>query len=308
MQPLKYPKTYKEQIDLLKSRKLQIDDNMRAEDILSHVNYYRLINAYSLDLYDTSPSVIPKTIYRPGVSLEQIYDIYQFDMKLRHILFELIEYFELVFRTRLAYYMAQHYCATAYLRKELHYNEERYHEFLAALEREKSAQQRSPIVLHHTEYYDGVLPVWAMVEIVTFGTLSKLFKNLVFEAQRGIAASHGTNPLLFSSHLNSFVSVRNVCAHYGRIYNTNLSARPMLPKHGPRLNEYKIFSTIYLLYGYIEEPLLKLSLYYRLRGAIVQHSSIELEKIGFPQDWEPLLRERIGLPAEDIAGSDSETE
>lgn len=291
MNPLKIPLTLDQQIELLNSRGLQIGDQKQAKEILARLNYYRIINAYSLDLYaDTE-----KHIYQSGVSLAQIYDIYEFDTKLRHIVFELIEYFELKFRTALSYYLANNFCATAYMRAELYQNETFYTDFLVDLNRERGAQQRSLIVQHHDAHYGGNLPVWAMVEIVSFGTLSKLFKNLLPKYQREIAKIYHTYPPLLSSWLNAFVLVRNICAHYGRLYNRNLLARPRIPKNAPALNNYKIFSVIYLLYQYVEDPSLKLSLYCRLTNAITQHSFVELDKIGFPVNWDNIIRTEIGL-------------
>ena len=31
---------------------------------------------------------------------------------------------------------------------------------------------------HHFRKHDGAIPIWAIVEVVSFGTLSKLIKNL----------------------------------------------------------------------------------------------------------------------------------
>lgn len=301
MNPLKVPLTLDQQISLLKSRGLIIPDDKRAKEILARLSYYRVINAYSLGLYITDPTKQQNHIYQAGITLEQIYDIYEFDTKLRHIVFELIEYFELKFRTTISYYIANNFCATAYLRPELYCSVDYYNDFLVDLNREKNAQQRSLIVQHHDTHYGGTLPIWAMAEIVSFGTLSKLYKNLLPEHKRKIASIYRTYPDLLSSWLNSFVLVRNICAHYGRLYNRNLLARPKIPKSSPQLDNYKIFSVVYLLYKYVDDQLLKLSLYYRLKNAIVQHTFVELDKIGMPTDWEKLIRTEIGLPEGDLA-------
>ena len=297
---LKTPLTLDEQVALLQSRGLVIDDLKSAKEILAKTNYYRLINAYSLGLYDTSSDIEPKTKYQPGISLNQLFDIYQFDAKLRHIVFELIEHFELTFRTALAYYLAHKYCATAYLRPEIYYDYGLYQSFLGDLKREKVVQQRALIVQHHNATYRGTLPVWAMVEVTSFGTISKLYKNLNGRAQRDIASIYHTYSDLLTSWLNAYVSVRNVCAHYGRLYNANLLSRPKIPKNGPPLNNYKIFSVIYLLFKQVDDNLLKLSLYLRLSAAIATHTYVEPSKIGFPSNWVELLRENIGLPKEDM--------
>ena len=41
-------KTYREQLDILRSRNLIIENEERAIDILRRVNYYNLINGYKL--------------------------------------------------------------------------------------------------------------------------------------------------------------------------------------------------------------------------------------------------------------------
>lgn len=300
MSALKKPLTLSEQIDLLKSRGLVIQDESRAKDILSRLNYYRLINAYSLGLRVPGKDGRPTDQYRPGISLDYIYNIYEFDVKLRHIVFELIEYFEVQFRSAFSYFIGNRCCATAYLRPELYNNSDYFEEFLSDLEREKRAQQTSPIVFHHNQVYNGNFPVWVMVEVVSFGVLSKLYKNLKTEYKRDIAKLYRTHYTLLESWLNSFVLVRNICAHYGRLYDRKLTSRPKMEKKSYPLDSSRVFAVIYLLYRYIDDPLLKLSSYYRLKNAVVTHA-VELEKVGMPPDWEALLRAEIGLSEEDIA-------
>lgn len=73
-------KTYDEQISLLKSRGLIISDDDKAREILKRMNYYRL-SAYSLTLRKDD-------VFYPGVSIEDIVALYDFDAKLRSIIFE----------------------------------------------------------------------------------------------------------------------------------------------------------------------------------------------------------------------------
>lgn len=67
-------KTYDEQISLLKSRGLIISDDDKAREILKRMNYYRL-SAYSLTLRKDD-------VFYPGVSIEDIVALYDFDAKL----------------------------------------------------------------------------------------------------------------------------------------------------------------------------------------------------------------------------------
>ena len=67
-------KTIDEQLNILKSRGLTIDDEEKASDFLLHNNYYR-VSGYSLTL--RNHDVFSKT-----ASFQNIIDIYSFDHEL----------------------------------------------------------------------------------------------------------------------------------------------------------------------------------------------------------------------------------
>lgn len=71
---VKPPKTYKEQIEIYKSRNLYIEDSEYAEKVLQRVNYYRL-SAYGLTMKDP----IIKNQYIQGASFMKILSLYEFD-------------------------------------------------------------------------------------------------------------------------------------------------------------------------------------------------------------------------------------
>ncbi|UOF90092.1 Abi family protein [Fodinisporobacter ferrooxydans] len=68
---LKPPATFEEQIQILKSRGLIIEDEDFAIRTLKKINYYRL-SAYGLSLKQNDQ-------YQPGVTFNQIYALYEFD-------------------------------------------------------------------------------------------------------------------------------------------------------------------------------------------------------------------------------------
>ncbi len=71
-------KTLDEQIEILKSRGLIINDENFARDFLLKNNYYR-ISGYSLTLRNND-------VFYPETSFQNIVDIYSCDHDLRHIL------------------------------------------------------------------------------------------------------------------------------------------------------------------------------------------------------------------------------
>ncbi|MET0017150.1 Abi family protein [Oscillibacter sp.] len=290
MAALKLPKSYSDQIEMLKNRGLHFNDEAQAQVILSRVNYYRLVNAYSLGLYSRTCDPDAEPSYADGVSFFQIYDLYCFDTKLKQIVSSLIEPFELEFKTKLAYYLSLKYCSTCYLNPGIFESRSFYDNFIQELEREKRQQCRSPIIKHHDEKYGGVLPLWVAVEILSFGAVSKMFKNLNGADRREFSRINYNIPEAYlTSWLGCFVEARNICAHYGRLYNKNLVSRARMFANYSSINGYKIFSVIFLLYKLVPDTSLKVSLAVRLEAMLAQHRSVELNKIGFPENWSEIL-------------------
>ena len=162
-------KSYDEQIALLKSRGLIINNDETAKDILKRMNYYRL-SAYSLTLRKNDQ-------FYPGVSIEDIVSLYDFDADLRKIIFEFSEIAETSARAYIAYYYAQKYGPLGYLNNQNFESELNHSIFLKEL---FSAIKRSSdiFVIHHKEDLEGIYPVWVAIEETTFGALSKFYKNM----------------------------------------------------------------------------------------------------------------------------------
>src|SRR5437588_12858385 len=95
---VKPPTTYKEQVELVKSRNLHIESSENAEKVLHRINYYRL-TAYGLTLKDP----LNKDKYINGSSFNKMLSLYEFDRRLRLSLLGLLETIEVAFRTHISY-------------------------------------------------------------------------------------------------------------------------------------------------------------------------------------------------------------
>lgn len=94
-------KTIDEQIELLQSRNLHIENKETAKEILLNNNYYYLINGYK-DLFLNRNS---KTeMFRNKTTLEEIYSLYEFDRKIRIIFLEYVLLIERKIDTYIATY------------------------------------------------------------------------------------------------------------------------------------------------------------------------------------------------------------
>ena len=80
---IKEPKTFEEQIEMLKSRNLTIGNDEEAIGILQKVNYYRL-TAYMLT-HKTRGGTYD------GISIQDVYGFYQFDKGFRNLILPMLE-------------------------------------------------------------------------------------------------------------------------------------------------------------------------------------------------------------------------
>ena len=73
-------------------------------------------------------------------------------------------------------------------------------------------------------------PSWLMVETLALGQLSMVYRNLRRRADKtAVARSVGLTAPLLSSWLETYVRVRNICAHHGRLWNVGLGDYPKIP-------------------------------------------------------------------------------
>jgi abortive infection bacteriophage resistance protein len=281
---LKPPLTYEQQVEKMKSRNLIIGDETFAIEKLKTNNYYR-ISAYTLHLKKDD-------VFLPGTTFEQIIRLYDFDANFRSILTPVLERIEIAFRTHVAYLLANKYGdPLSYREKNCFVNEVFHSKFLEELDREID-RSKEIFAQHHRKKYDGQFPIWVAVELMSFGTLSKLFGNMKNEDQNEIAKEHYSIPGEYAvSWLRTLSYVRNLCAHYARLYNKNLTIKPKLfarEKH--RIDNRKIFAAILVMKRLTKEETSWRTFLASLVGLIETYNDvIDLKLIGFPDNWYDLL-------------------
>ena len=165
--------TIEEQVENLKSIGLIVNDEEYAKKILNDISYFRLIKAYSLNLKPKNGN------YESAVTFEQIVELYLFNANFRQIIFPEIEKVEINVRCRIANYFAEQYGVLGYLEADNFINPEYHQAFLDDIEEEIRRNSKAPFVKNFRDNYEGGnLPIYALVEVFSFGTLSKFYKNM----------------------------------------------------------------------------------------------------------------------------------
>lgn len=212
--------TYQEQIDILKRHGCVIHDETYCVQKLTQVNYYRL-SAYFLPFKQADGR------YRDGTSFYTVYRIYEFDRKLRGILLSAVEEVEIFLRARFSYYHAHQYGPTGYLNPENYSPKHNAEKFQDTISREIESNKKVLFVKHHVENYEGIFPIWVITELFTFGMLSHFYSDLTRHDQKYLARElFGSIPKNVISWLRCCTDLRNICAHYGRLYYRVFPAVP----------------------------------------------------------------------------------
>ncbi|KXA30189.1 Abi-like protein [Peptoniphilus harei] len=265
---------------------LLVEDKTYAKKILGRISYYRLIKAYSITLKKDGR-------YISGISFEDIVSLYKFDRELRQLIFEIIEHIEVSLRAVITNYFSLKYGNFGY--KDLSNvgkYKNRYKEALNDLERETKRNRRSPFIKNFKDNYEGgEIPLYAVIEVASFGTLSKMYKNMKNEDKSKIAKVFHTDYHYFESWIENFAYIRNICAHYGRLYGAKLTKSPKLYKEYLKNNisNNTIFATLVNLKIVSEEENYK-NFYHDLTALIARYENIELRHVGFIENWKELLK------------------
>lgn len=255
MTNLKEWKTFEDQLELLRGRGLHVDDDAAALSYLQRIGYYRLSGYWyplrELDRIASSEASEPvrRDTFMPGSRFKDVVRLYVFDKKLRLLALDALERIELAVRVDVAYLLGKHDACAHENANCLHGNFSKrpiksgrdrgrtQHEVW--LEKYQSLLHRSrkaPFVEHHQAKYGGRLPVWVAIELWDFGLLSHLLSGLRYEDQQIIAARYGAESgKTFAGWFRSLNFIRNVSAHHGRLWNTNVLELCPVPSDWPNM-------------------------------------------------------------------------
>jgi abortive infection bacteriophage resistance protein len=225
--------TISQQIDQLKSRGLTIPNEGLATAYLSNISYYRLGEYWYVMQSDKE-----NHIFKPNSNFTDVLALYNFDAKLRILLFEVIEKIEISLRTKLIYHLSHEIDPWWFQNFTLFNDSMALVKTLANLEDELSRSKDVTIKNHKKKHKDDLRfpPAWKSLEQTSFGALSKLYGNLkpTVKSKDTIARELGAvNHTYLPSWLQSIAQIRNFCAHHSRLWNRNLPGAPKLLSKPP---------------------------------------------------------------------------
>jgi abortive infection bacteriophage resistance protein len=240
--------TFNEQLNLLKSRGLEITDDAIALEYLRRLGYYRL-SGYWYPCRKIIPSQAIKPVrpqredkFMPGSRFQDVVGLYVFDKKLRLIILDAIERVEVAIRVDIAYQLGSRDSFAYNNSALLHGNFTKKTNPKTGLTRHEEwlekhdqliSRSKEDFAEHYKFKYGLPLPIWVAIELWDFGLLSKFYQGMTVNDKEVIAKKYNVpNWQIMESWLRCLNYVRNVVAHHGRLWNRNLIDQPKLGARG----------------------------------------------------------------------------
>jgi abortive infection bacteriophage resistance protein len=228
--------TYEQQIQKLKGKSLVISNEESAKATLRRYGYFALITGYK----DLLKNRTTKN-YQDGTTFEDIVAIYQFDEQLRELTLRYLLHIERHIRSALSY----GFCMVYGENQREYLNRDNYDISSPYKEKEVTKlinKYLSPLIMRRTQYayiehhkskHQNV-PLWVLVNALTFGTLSKMYEYSKPQVQSAVSIEfEGISEQQLKQLLEVLTDFRNVCAHNERLFTYRCAKHdiPDLPLH-----------------------------------------------------------------------------
>lgn len=225
--PVRSPR---ELVEHLIAKGLTVADREQAESLLERVSHYRF-KGYALAFRDGRDPAKP---FLQHTSFTDIIARMEFDSQLRLHVMAGIEPIEIAFRTAVNEHMSRQHCSPFWYTEEgLFCQDFDFTGFLSKA-RKNFECSKELFVRHYREHYDYpyMPPGWMLIEVTTFGMWSKLYAGLLDHVDKdAVADRFGPYPhAVFASWMHCISTLRNLCAHHGRLWNKIFGVQPKIPR------------------------------------------------------------------------------
>ena len=217
---MKVFKTIQEQISILESKGLIIDDYLFTEDILIRENYF-FISGYR-HLFLKSPK---ERNFIKGTTFRELYALFNFDRQVRNIVFKNLLIIENNLKSIISYQLSKKYGFREkdYLKPEnftkVPDKQRQLSDTLKKMKRQirvNGAQHSA--TSHYLKNY-GYIPLWVVVKVLSFGIVGELYTVMKREDQEEIANIYDLSINNLLTYLPILSNYRNLCAHEDILYD-----------------------------------------------------------------------------------------
>lgn len=266
-----------DQINLMISRGLIIDDIETAKHYLNNINYYHL-SGYLKAFQRQDDRFVVNT------NFTDVLNLYFFDRKLRLLFLNALERIEKSFKTQFVYHLSIKY-GHNYLTEDS--------AFSSHLEkfRVNIKSSKEPFIKQfHDKYSDEYPPLWILVETLSFGDVLNIFSwSLKTKDRKDIARFYGIGWEYLSSWLANLREIRNICAHYSRLWNRKITKNVKKDKFCSFFRyDNHIFDSIIVTKILLNTVSPTYDFTAEVK-ALVKEYQIDVSQMGFPENWDDVF-------------------
>lgn len=212
-------KTLDEQIEILRSKNLIINNEDYAKSVLLRENYF-FINGYRHLFMDPNN----KKVFREGTTFEELYSLFLFDRTFRTICFKNLLIIENNFKSITSYQLSKKY---GYKEKEYlkpknftrrPEKRKQVNDLLKKMQRQIRINGSQHSATQHYACNYGYIPLWILVKVLSFGIVSEMYSILKTDDQKAISSIYQLDNEIFSDYLPLLANYRNLCAHEDILY------------------------------------------------------------------------------------------
>ena len=212
---MKEYKNNEELIDYLISKNVIVNNREKALKNIEKYSYYSIINGYKAVFKDEDNN------YKPNVTFEEIFALYEFDKNIKAIFLKYTLEIEVVIKSLMANTLAEEYGVEDYLKLENldeNSNEDLINDFIEKIEKEIDDNYiKHTAIKHYKDTYDFV-PPFVLTKILTFGAISKYYSLLKQSDRQRISKYFKLSDKLLKQILINLTMVRNISAHSDRLF------------------------------------------------------------------------------------------
>ena len=269
---------------------------MEVVKFFESVSFYRF-RAYTYPFQDNLDTNHP---FIRDIDFNTIWNLYEFDRKLRLICMDAIERIEVSIRTQLIYHMSHMDGWQWHTNKNNFGNTKRWLYDLKKLNEQIGSSTEVFIKDHKKRYsLNSPIPSLKSFEAISFGLLSKFYNNLKPKFQKKISRKYSLPAVLLVNWLHGMAVIRNICAHHGRLYNRKLTTSYLFPRKkldgfikDPTKDYYRLFMSLSSLLFLLKNVDPHSTFLPDFNAALVRHNIEPNKLMHFPTNWndEPLWK------------------
>ena len=140
--------------------------------------------------------------------------INEINIEIRNIIFYGLGVIETKLKTELAYYHVLKYGNHGYLNQS-HFDKSNFHTIFIEEILKKVNKEKNQMIENHFSRYDDDPPLYKIIEILSFGQISKFYSNMILRDRKYFSRENynGIDINILSSWFKFLVEIRNICAH-----------------------------------------------------------------------------------------------